>query len=302
MPRLDRGPGYRPGRTGRECGFAASIAHEVNQPLGAVVANAGASLRLLDGQGCIISDANRAADVIACIRALTKKTPFQKQQVDLNDVVLEVAALTRTALRARPRSTRGRDPTAWLRMQSDANSSLHQPANREINREFCPIRPFTAIFVSDQRADSMAYSGIPYVTEQGISKDVSGKILSRNRESGNLRICIPASPHFLNEKLVWASLRSCGCQTTRMRRRSMNSAKTLTWKATSRRYESPIWGSRVKPTLAMGLILCCSCSRRSTSPVASWVAPQGLHSSANPLPNSAGYAIFGWQREIRHHG
>jgi hypothetical protein len=87
MPRLDRGPGYRPGRTGRECGFAASIAHEVNQPLGAVVANAGASLRLLDGQGCIISDANRAADVIACIRALTKKTPFQKQQVDLNDVV-----------------------------------------------------------------------------------------------------------------------------------------------------------------------------------------------------------------------
>jgi hypothetical protein len=194
------------------------------------------------------------------------------------------------------------DQTAWLRMQSDANSSLHQPANREINREFCPIRPFTAIFVSDQRADSMAYSGIPYVTEQGISKDVSGKILSRNRESGNLRICIPASPHFLNEKLVWASLRSCGCQTTRMRRRSMNSAKTLTWKATSRRYESPIWGSRVKPTLAMGLILCCSCSRRSTSPVASWVAPQGLHSSANPLPNSAGYAIFGWQREIRHHG
>jgi transposase len=101
----------------------------------------------------------------------------------------------------------------------------------------------------------------------------------------------------------WCGLRcACGCQTTRMRRRSMNSAKTLTWKATSRRYESPIWGSRVKPTLAMGLILCCSCSRRSTSPVASWVAPQGLHSSANPLPNSAGYAIFGWQREIRHHG
>jgi hypothetical protein len=70
-------------------------------------------------------------------------------------------------------------------MQSDANSSLHQPANREINREFCLIRPFTAIFVSDQRADSMAYSGIPYVTEQGISKDVSGKILSRNRESAS---------------------------------------------------------------------------------------------------------------------
>jgi hypothetical protein len=36
--------------------------------------------------------------------------------------------------------------------------------------------PSTAIFVSDQRADSIAYNRIPYTTEQGISKDVSGKI------------------------------------------------------------------------------------------------------------------------------
>ena len=42
-------------------------------------------------------------------------------------------------------------------------TSLHTkfPANREINREFRRIRPCTAIFVSDQRADSMAYSRIP---------------------------------------------------------------------------------------------------------------------------------------------
>ena len=46
--------------------------------------------------------------------------------------------------------------------------------NREFNREFCRIRPSTAIFVSDQRADSIVYS--PYATEQGISKHVSGKI------------------------------------------------------------------------------------------------------------------------------
>jgi PAS domain S-box-containing protein len=76
--------------------LAASIAHEVNQPLAAVVTNAGAGLRFLDVPdlaearetlNCIISDANRAADVIARIRAPTKKTPFRKQQVDLNDVV-----------------------------------------------------------------------------------------------------------------------------------------------------------------------------------------------------------------------
>jgi|GraSoiStandDraft_17_1057272.scaffolds.fasta_scaffold303952_2 hypothetical protein len=50
------------------------------------------------------------------------------------------------------------------------------PANREINREFCRIRPSMAIFMSDQRADSIPYSGIPCATEQGISKRVSGKI------------------------------------------------------------------------------------------------------------------------------
>ncbi len=36
--------------------------------------------------------------MIARIRALTRKTPFQKQQVDLNDVVREVAGLTRTEM------------------------------------------------------------------------------------------------------------------------------------------------------------------------------------------------------------
>jgi len=42
------------------------------------------------------------------------------------------------------------------------------PANREINREFRRIRPSTAIFVSDERANSMASSRIHYATEQGI--------------------------------------------------------------------------------------------------------------------------------------
>src|SRR5262245_41822267 len=67
------------------------------------------------------------------------------------------------------------------------------PANREINREFCRIRPSTAIFVSDQDADSIAYSRIPYATEQGISKDVSGKIF---RKTGNFHHDRRSSGHF----------------------------------------------------------------------------------------------------------
>jgi hypothetical protein len=58
------------------------------------------------------------------------------------------------------------DTTAWLRMQSAANQSTHQI--QENNREFCRIRPSVAIFVPNEPADSIAYNGIPYATEQGI--------------------------------------------------------------------------------------------------------------------------------------
>jgi hypothetical protein len=53
-------------------------------------------------------------------------------------------------------------------------STFKFPANREINREFCKIGPSTPIFESNQRADPIAYSRIPYATEQGISERVSG--------------------------------------------------------------------------------------------------------------------------------
>jgi len=89
--------------------MTASIAHEVNQPLAAVVTNAGACLRWLDrgtpnmdearrSVESIIKDGNRAADVIQRIRALSKKTDTQKLPIDINDVVNEVIALVRREL------------------------------------------------------------------------------------------------------------------------------------------------------------------------------------------------------------
>jgi hypothetical protein len=44
----------------------------------------------------------------------------------------------------------------------------------------------TAIYGSDQRADSITYSQIPYATEQGISKCVSGNFLEGTGKLGNL--------------------------------------------------------------------------------------------------------------------
>src|SRR5258706_4903193 len=88
--------------------IAASIAHEVNQPLAAVVANAEACLRWLDrgpdldaarrSVQWIIDDGNRASEVIRRVRALANKTDIEKAPLDLNDVVREVIALVQREL------------------------------------------------------------------------------------------------------------------------------------------------------------------------------------------------------------
>jgi PAS domain S-box-containing protein len=89
--------------------LTASIAHEVNQPLAAVVANAEACLRWLDREipdlgaarrsvEWIINDGVRASEVIRRIRALANKTGIEKAPLDVNDVFREVIALVQREL------------------------------------------------------------------------------------------------------------------------------------------------------------------------------------------------------------
>jgi PAS domain S-box-containing protein len=86
--------------------LTASIAHEVNQPIGALVTNAHASLRLLRAKppdldsasqalDDIIKDGRRVSEVIDRIRALVKKQPTQTDVMGINEVVMETIALTR---------------------------------------------------------------------------------------------------------------------------------------------------------------------------------------------------------------
>lgn len=81
-----------------------SIAHEINQPLTGIVTNAGTCLRLLDGgrpdlDGArdaarkLLRDANRAADVIARLRALFSRQDFSLEPLHISDVAREVIAL-----------------------------------------------------------------------------------------------------------------------------------------------------------------------------------------------------------------
>jgi PAS domain S-box-containing protein len=86
--------------------LAASIAHEINQPLTAIVTDASASLNWLartnpdldmvrEALGTIVADGHRAADVVQRIRQLATKTEPQKAPLDINDVIHEVVALVR---------------------------------------------------------------------------------------------------------------------------------------------------------------------------------------------------------------
>jgi PAS domain S-box-containing protein len=89
--------------------LAASIAHETNQPLSAIVTQSDAALRFLDRDkpdldevrdalSCIGRDGVRAADVIRGLRALAKKSGPELANVDINDAIREVLALTRGEL------------------------------------------------------------------------------------------------------------------------------------------------------------------------------------------------------------
>jgi C4-dicarboxylate-specific signal transduction histidine kinase len=86
--------------------LTASIAHEVNQPVAAVVTNADAGLRFLAMQPpelhevrqvleTIREDGNRAGEVIRRIHSLVKKMPTKKDPLDINNTISEVIDLTR---------------------------------------------------------------------------------------------------------------------------------------------------------------------------------------------------------------
>jgi PAS domain S-box-containing protein len=86
--------------------MTASIAHEVSQPLGAIVANANAALRWLErpepevgeiraALSRIVNEGHRASEVIASIRGMFGKSTTERSLVDVNVLIGEVLSLAR---------------------------------------------------------------------------------------------------------------------------------------------------------------------------------------------------------------
>jgi C4-dicarboxylate-specific signal transduction histidine kinase len=92
--------------------MSASIAHEVNQPLAAIVTNGAAGLRWLDRQQPdlgevrsaierMIRDAKRASEVVQRLRALARKAPAERRPIDLNEVVADSIAFLQREIQTR---------------------------------------------------------------------------------------------------------------------------------------------------------------------------------------------------------
>jgi C4-dicarboxylate-specific signal transduction histidine kinase len=88
---------------------AATIAHEINQPLAGMITNANAGLRWLDRPAPdldeakttlrrIVADGHRAGAVVASIRAIFKKDARNRALLDVNDLIAEALTLVRTDL------------------------------------------------------------------------------------------------------------------------------------------------------------------------------------------------------------
>jgi PAS domain S-box-containing protein len=89
--------------------LTASIAHEVNQPLAALLTNAGTAMRWLAHQppnlekatpliDRIISDGRRAAEIVSRIRDFSRKAPAQMADLEINETILEIMILARAAM------------------------------------------------------------------------------------------------------------------------------------------------------------------------------------------------------------
>jgi len=89
--------------------LAASLFHEITQPIASARNNARAAVNFLDKQppdlgevrealGCVVADADRAGEIVDRIRGHIKKTPPRKDQYDLNATINEAIVLARNAI------------------------------------------------------------------------------------------------------------------------------------------------------------------------------------------------------------
>jgi C4-dicarboxylate-specific signal transduction histidine kinase len=124
--------------------LAASLAHEITQPIAAGRNNARAALNFLDQQppdlgevrealGCVVGDADRAGLIVDRIRDHIKKAPPRKHRFDLNQAINEVIVLARSAIAENGVSVQTRLTEGLLPVDGDRVQLQHVLLNLALN-------------------------------------------------------------------------------------------------------------------------------------------------------------------------
>ena len=110
--------------------LAASLAHEIVQPIAAARNNARAALNFLDRRppdlgevrealACVVGDVDRAGEIVDRIRAQIKKADPRKDRFDFNEAITEVIELARSAIAKNGVSVQTRLMQGVLPIQGD---------------------------------------------------------------------------------------------------------------------------------------------------------------------------------------
>jgi PAS domain S-box-containing protein len=149
--------------------LAASIAHEVSQPVAGILHNATAGLRWLSREppsfheveqtlSRIVRDAQRASDVVDRIRRLSKKSAFTKERVNINEAVVEVLALTRGEAQRKSVVTRMQLSSEVSVVQADRVQVQQVVLNLVLNaiEAMAPVSGRRELFVCSEACSDLA--------------------------------------------------------------------------------------------------------------------------------------------------
>ena len=179
--------------------LAASLAHEITQPIAAARNNARAALNFLDKQppdlgevrealGCVVGDADRAGIIVDRIRDHIKKAPPRKHRFDLNEAINEVIVLARSAIAENGVSVQTRLTEGLAPVEGDRVQLQQVILNLVLNAA-------EAMSAVDEGARELLIS-----TEQGRTKTslwqcaIPGRASIRNISSAFSMLSTPRSP------------------------------------------------------------------------------------------------------------
>jgi C4-dicarboxylate-specific signal transduction histidine kinase len=169
--------------------MAAGIAHEINQPLGAILNNAETAKIMLKSQSPYLKqieeivddikrDNSRATDVVRSLRSFIKKVPLQKNAIDVNDQVAETLKFLAPEAKSRDIVLRSKLNGASLRISGDP-IQLQQVFSNLILNGFDATSDATqaekAVTVTTTRNGRFAEISIAD-TGPGVSEDAAKKI------------------------------------------------------------------------------------------------------------------------------